>query len=344
MQNLIIGIETSCDDTCIGIIELESGKIISNEKTSQNAIHSNTQGIIPNVASKLHLENIDLLLKKIATEQKIDLSCIRSIGVTYGPGLIGSLLIGINFAHGFYSYLMNQYGNQNGYSLNLHGVDHLEGHILINSLYTEMQYPNLSLVVSGGHTLLVLCERLGTYTVLGTTYDDAIGECLDKCARVMGLDYPGGMYVEKEAQKCVNKIQLPIPLIRHKNTMNFSFSGLKTSLVQEFHKNKYTVPDLCYALQHSAFTSIVKSIQQAYVLFPQVKCLYVSGGVAASQTLRQYVDKIGIQTFYPPNYLCTDNGLMPCSIVREYILNGTKPYIFPPYTTLNTNLFNMYGN
>ena len=307
----ILGIESSCDDTSMAVIDKSTGKIIAIKTISQNEIHSKYQGIVPSLAAMGHLYSIQEVFT--ALEKLIEdlAENIAIIAVTNGPGLTGSLLIGINFAQGLKKNIEDTYKKL----IQLVLCDHIEGHLLINLCHQWVDFPFLGVILSGGHTMVVYCKSLGSYEVFGTTLDDAVGECLDKCGRFLQLPYPGGIYVEQAALKGKNMIPLPIPM--NKNTSNnFSFSGLKTAV---FHiKDQYAMEDVAFTIQHVIAKSLKKIIQRAMDHY-QCNSIIVGGGVISNKFFRQYfMDNINGHWYFPGPGLSTDSGAIPGSVAWVY--------------------------
>lgn len=317
---IILGIETSCDDTGISILEIENGKIkiISNVVSSQVKLHAKYGGIFPTLAKREHKRNLPLIFKKIKKEfgnQKIDL-----IAVTVGPGLEPCLWEGINFAKSL-ARKMN---------IPIVPVNHIEAHILVNFLsIPRFQFlnfnffPAISLVVSGGHTQLILMKKVGKYKLLGETRDDAAGECLDKVARLLGLGYPGGPAIEKISKFKVKNpklnIKLPRPMIYQKN-YDFSFAGLKTAVLYDFRERSKKIRNsknykifMAKEIQNSIFEVLISKTVRAVKEF-KAKSIILGGGVIANEKLRKgfqkECQKLKIKIFLPKKDYCTDNGLM----------------------------------
>ena len=295
----ILGIETSCDETAAAVVE-DGVKILSNEIASQVDIHARYGGIVPEVASRQHTLSIIPIISSAMTNAKTTWSDIDAIAVTVGPGLAGSLLTGVNtakalsFAHG----------------LPLVGINHLEGHIYANWLSgTLPEFPLICLIVSGGHSDLVLMRGHGDYTLLGRTRDDAAGEAFDKAARVLGLGYPGGPAIEKAAMNGKDTISLPRSWL--KGTNDFSFSGIKTALLRLAEAGKIPDPaDGAASFQIAVVEVLVtKTIDVAQE--HGVKQIILCGGVAANKALRQtLLAKSPLPVLIPPMILCTDNAAM----------------------------------
>ncbi len=316
---LILGIETSCDDTSVALVEKtpQGFKILSNVVSSQIKVHASYGGIVPNLAAREHLKNIIPCLNKALEKnkkEKIDL-----IAVTQGPGLIPSLLIGVNFAKALAYHWQKP----------LIGINHMEGHIYanwlsgLNNLPDKKIFPSLSLIVSGGHTQLILMNGHGKYQLLGETRDDAAGEAFDKVAKLMNLGYPGGPIISQQA-KLGNpqRFDFPRPMLKEKN-YDFSFSGLKTAVLYLIEKQKIkltqkNINDLAASFQQAALDVLIhKTIKAAQEY--QVKTILLSGGVAANSELRQQLAKAienklnNIDFYLPKVEHCGDNAAMICA-------------------------------
>ena len=306
----ILGIESSCDDTSISIIDNKKN-IIANETISQNKIHKNYKGVVPELAARNHVLFIDKILNSILEKQQLRITDIGLIAATVGPGLVGGLLVGLTFAK-----TLSQVN-----AIPFIGVNHLEGHALTVRLTNKVEYPFLLLLVSGGHSNFYFISNINDYKFLGGTLDDALGEAFDKVANILGLDFPGGPQLELLAMKGeYKKVRLPKPLINVKN-LNMSFSGLKTAALNyknEIDKNNISRSDLAASFQKSVADVLCKKISLAIDIsnkeFSNFKNVVVSGGVAANNYLREKIintvkinDKL---VFFPPNNLCTDNGAM----------------------------------
>jgi N6-L-threonylcarbamoyladenine synthase len=295
----LLGIETSCDETAAAVVE-DGSKILSNEIASQVDIHARYGGIVPEVASRQHTLSIIPII--LAAMKKADATWknIDGIAVTNGPGLAGSLLTGVNVAKAI-SFARG---------LPLVAVNHLEGHIYANWLSGALpEFPLLCLIVSGGHSDLVLMRGHGDYTMLGRTRDDAAGEAFDKAARVLGLGYPGGPAIEKAAAQGKDSIDLPRAWL--KGTDDFSFSGIKTALLRLSEDGKITsTPDAAASFQAAVVDVLVtKTIAAAKA--HAVRQIAVCGGVAANKALRQtMLERSPLPVLIPPLILCTDNAAM----------------------------------
>ena len=301
----ILGIESSCDETSCSIVK--NGRVdIGTSISTQISIHKNYGGVVPEIASREHVKNITFVIEECLEKSQMKMEDIDAIAITYGPGLIGSLLIGLEAAKTL-SFIYNK---------PLIPVHHIAGHIYANSLEKEMQFPLLALVVSGGHTELVLMKDHYKFEKLGGTLDDAIGECYDKVARVLGLEYPGGPKVDKLAHMGKPTYKLPIPM--NDDSYNFSFSGLKSAVINLNHNleqrnEQLNKEDLATSFQNVAITEIINKTRKA-IKEKNIKTLIVAGGVAANQGLREEVTKLGkelgVDVTIPSMKYCTDNATM----------------------------------
>ncbi len=302
----ILGIETSCDETAAAVVK-DGTEILSNVISSQVELHSRYGGIVPEVASRQHLLSITPIVQKALADAKVRPGDLSAIAVTYGPGLAGSLLVGVNFAKALAL----------AWELPLIGVNHLEAHIYANWLGPdEPEFPAISLIVSGGHTELVLLQGHGIISRLGRTRDDAAGEAFDKVARALGLGYPGGPIIEKATQGITPTRRLPRAWI--KGSDDFSFSGIKTAVVrlaEELKISSSTKPsqavlDLAASFQQAVVDVLVtKTVAAANKR--GVEQILLAGGVAANKLLRQtMVRNSPIPVLIPPPILCTDNAAM----------------------------------
>ena len=312
-KKIILGIETSCDETAVSIIEEDKNgkiKILSNVVSSQFDIHKEFGGVVPELAARSHVEKIDLIAKKAITESGVDLKDVSAIAATSGPGLIVCLTIGLNF------------GKALSASLNIPfiGVNHLEGHALSPRLNTKLNFPYLLLLISGGHTQYLSVNGLGKYKRLGTTIDDALGEAFDKTAKLLGIEFPGGPKLEKFAEKGdPNKYKLPKPII-NKGGCNLSFAGLKTAILRitkdiNSEQEKYdlaasfqkTIEEILYIKSKIAFKEFLKNSFKE-------KSFIVAGGVAANKGIRKKLIEVsnenGFKAIFPDIKLCGDNAAM----------------------------------
>uniref|UniRef100_A0A7C3YV15 tRNA N6-adenosine threonylcarbamoyltransferase n=1 Tax=candidate division WOR-3 bacterium TaxID=2052148 RepID=A0A7C3YV15_UNCW3 len=295
----ILGIETSCDETAASV--LKGREILANCVSSQY-LHSRYGGVIPEVASRAHIKHIIPIIQTALEIASLRFSDIDLIAVTYGPGLIGSLLVGLSFAKGLALSLGKPFI----------GVNHIEGHIFSTLLsYPDLSPPFLSLIISGGHTELYLVEEICQYRLLGMTLDDACGEAFDKVGKILGLPYPSGFKIETLARKGKRTVPFPVPRV---SGANFSFSGLKTAVLYFRRENeRYPVEDIAHSFQETVFDFLEEKILFVVRNF-SLRKVSVSGGVAANQRLRERLDilgkKEGIRFYIPPLYLCTDNAAM----------------------------------
>jgi N6-L-threonylcarbamoyladenine synthase len=311
MPDLIMGVETSCDETAVAIVE-DGKKIISNIIASQIKVHQKYGGVVPEIASRKHMECIIPVIDKALSESGKKLSDLSGIAVTYGPGLIGSLLVGLSVAKAI-AYAQN---------IPLIGVNHLEAHIYANFLeHKGIKTPLICLIVSGGHTSLVYIKDFRKYKLLGQTKDDAAGEVFDKIAKVLDLDYPGGPIVEQLAKEGNSSlIKFPRPLLND-GSYDFSFSGLKTAVIYYIkelkEKNKIIpVKDILSSFQQAVVDVLVEKTLRAALEF-KTKQIILAGGVAANNSLRRKIKEkaslLNIKVFYPSLSLCTDNAAMVAS-------------------------------
>jgi N6-L-threonylcarbamoyladenine synthase len=297
----VLGIETSCDETAAAVVE-DGTRILSNEVSSQVEIHARYGGIVPEVASRQHILAIIPVIEQAMTEARTGWSDIDGIAVTAGPGLAGSLLIGVNTAK---AISMSR-------NIPLTGVNHLEGHIYANWISqnsTVPEFPLLALIISGGHSDLVLMKGHGSYEVIGRTRDDAAGEAFDKAARILGLGYPGGPAIQKAAESGTPSIDLPRSWIR--GTSDFSFSGIKTALLRMEENNLIeNKMDAAASFQEAiAEVLVTKTIDAAEE--HGVKQIILAGGVAANRPLRERLVRQSILPVLIPEIgLCTDNAAM----------------------------------
>jgi N6-L-threonylcarbamoyladenine synthase len=295
----ILGIETSCDETAAAVVE-DGVRILSNQIASQVEIHARYGGVVPEVASRQHILAIIPIVEQAMAEAKATWSDIDGIAATIGPGLAGSLLVGVNVAKAIAL----------AHGLPVTGVNHLEGHIYANWLADHsIDFPLICLIVSGGHSDLVLMKGHGDYVLLGRTRDDASGEAFDKAARILGLGYPGGPAIERAAREGTASIQLPRAWL--KGTNDFSFSGIKTALLRLVEKGQISSKaDAAASFQEAVIDVLVtKTVAIAREL--RVNRILLAGGVAANELLRQrLVENSPLPVLIPPPVLCTDNAAM----------------------------------
>ena len=301
----ILGIESSCDETAAAIVK-NGREIISNVVLSQIDIHTKFGGVVPEIASRKHVENITIVLDECIKQANMSIDDVDAIAVTYGPGLIGSLLVGLEAAKTL-SFIYNK---------PLIPVHHIAGHIYANNLVKEIKYPNIALVISGGHTELIYMKEPYSFNLLGSTLDDAVGECYDKVARVVGVGYPGGPVLDKMSSFGENIYKLPIPL--NNNSYNFSFSGLKSAVINLVHNekqrnNEIDKDSLARSFQEVVSDILTKKTEKA-LLELKVSNLITAGGVAANSMIRDKLKKMclenNIDYSFPGIEFCTDNAAM----------------------------------
>jgi len=301
----ILAIESSCDETSVSIIK-DGHEEIATVVLTQIDIHKLFGGVVPEVASRHHIENITIVIEECLHKANMTIEQVDAIAVTYGPGLIGSLLIGVQAAKTL-AYL---------YQKPLIPVHHIAGHIYANNLVEEMKFPLIALVVSGGHTELMYMKEDYSFEKIGGTLDDAVGEAYDKVARVIGLPYPGGPAVDKLAHQGKDTYHLPLPL--DDDSYDFSFSGLKSAVINLSHNeqqrgNEICKEDLACSFQNRVVEILTKKTMKALKEFG-VNRLIVAGGVAANQGLRERLQTLceqeNIHLIIPPMKYCTDNAAM----------------------------------
>ena len=316
---LVLGIESSCDETSISIVK-NGREILSNVVATQIEIHARFGGVVPEVASRNHLLAIDNVLDEALSKAGVTLQDIHAIAVTYGAGLIGALMVGVNYAKAL-AYALE---------IPLIAVNHIKGHISANYLtHKDLKPPFISLIVSGGHTALLRVKNYYKNEMLGSTIDDAVGECYDKVAKSLGLGYPGGIVVDRKAQEGENNI----PFIKHEilpKTCDFSFSGVKTAVINYVHKlkqNGETVPveNICASVQTQVVDELVKKCMYACKKYRE-NTLVVGGGVSANSALRRKLqeegEKNGVAIYFPEIKLTGDNGAMIASEGYFQIISG----------------------
>ena len=323
----ILGIESSCDETSVSIVKNGREEIVTVTNT-QIAIHKEYGGVVPEIASREHVKNITIMIDECLAKANMTMDDITAIAVTYGPGLVGSLLVGIEAAKAL-SYATKK---------PLVPVNHMTGHIYANNLVNDMKFPLLALVVSGGHTELILMEDHYKFKKLGSTLDDAVGECYDKVARVINVAYPGGPVIDKLAHEGKNTYNLPLPL--NDNTYNFSFSGLKSAVINLVHNevqrgNEIRKEDLACSFQNVVVEVLVKKTFKALNEY-NIKNLIVAGGVAANRGLREKLteecEKNNVNLTFPDMKYCTDNGAMIAASGYFAYIRGDRADL-----TLNAN-------
>jgi len=317
---ITLGLESSCDETSVSVMK-NGREVLSNIVSSQIDLHKKFGGVVPEVASRKHVENISYVIDEALEEANVTFEDIDVIGVTYGPGLVGALLVGLSTAKAL------------AYSLNkpLVGVNHIEGHIYANFIeYKDLEPPFVCLIVSGGHTHLVYMKDYGVYEVLGKTRDDAAGEAFDKIARAIGLGYPGGPLIDKLSKKG-NKEAIAFPRTYLKNdSLDFSFSGLKSSVLNYLNSSKMKEIPIVEEDVAASFQQAVIDVLVDKTITAAKKCgvdkIVIAGGVAANSGLRELLGeeskKNKFKLMVPPISLCTDNAAMiGCAAYYDYI-NG----------------------
>lgn len=303
-ENIItLGIESSCDETSVAVVK-NGREVLSNVINSQIKIHEKYGGVVPEIASRNHIEAISEVTKQALEEAKITFEDIDIIACTCGPGLVGALLVGVSYAKAL-SYALNK---------PLIGTNHIEGHIAANYItHKNLTPPFLCLIVSGGHTHLVHIKNYNEFEILGKTRDDAIGEAFDKVARVIGLGYPGGPKVDKLAKEGVANIELPKP---HMEGLDFSFSGIKTAIINLHHKNPdINKANLCASFEKDVTEILLENTIEAAKKL-NINKIALAGGVSANSYVRQEFLKLqakGYEIYYPEMILCTDNAAMIAS-------------------------------
>lgn len=324
MSVTILGIETSCDETSAAVV-VDGVEVKANIIASQVELHQKFGGVVPEVASRKHLELINHVIIEAVEEAGITYQDLDAVAVTYGPGLVGALLVGVSAAKAM------AYGLEKP----LIGVNHIEGHIYANFLHRpDLQFPVLCLVVSGGHSDLVLIEHHGSYRLLGRTRDDAAGEAFDKVARAMGLGYPGGPLIDRLAREGnAQAVQIPRAYLEE-GSLDFSFSGTKTAVLNYLNRTKQkgeevNTADLAASFQQAVVDVLVDKSLLAAAKY-NVKTIMLAGGVAANGLLRrqlqQEAGKKDIQVAYPPVILCTDNAAMiACAGYYKYLRGDFAP-------------------
>lgn len=310
----ILGIETSCDETAVALVK--DGKLLSNVVASQDQVHAPHGGVVPELASRAHIEKIQSLVELALREASISLEEVNAIAVTQGPGLLGSLLVGLSYAKAL-AYAQN---------IPFCGVDHLEAHLHAIFLEKEVTYPHIGLLVSGGHTALYDIQGVEDYKLLGTTVDDAVGEAFDKVAKILGLGYPGGRVID-ELSKKGNSRAISFPRLQSKEEIYFSFSGLKTAVFNFCQKKIGTIPieDVCASFQEAAIEILLTQTLKALEI-KKYNRLVIAGGVAANSRLREVFGQIcrekDIELFIPSLKLCTDNAAMIAALGYHKIKLG----------------------
>ncbi len=319
MEELFLGIETSCDDTSCALYSIERGVVL--HRTAAQLDHARYGGVVPEIASRSHMRTLLPLYETVMDEAGVALASLAGIGVTNGPGLTGSLLVGLSFAKAL------AYGS----GVALAGIHHIEGHILANALEAELELPAIVLVVSGGHTQLILMERVGRYRLVGSTRDDAAGEAFDKVGKLLGLPFPGGPSIEREA-RAGDPRAFDFPRgLRRSGGCDFSFSGLKTAVRLKVESlgalSPRLVSDVAASVQE-AIVDILLEKSLAAVKETGVRRLYLAGGVAANGRLRERMRdglaESGAAVSWPKPVYCTDNAAMIACAAFHHITAGRR--------------------
>lgn len=317
----ILAIESSCDETAASVV-VDGREVLSNVIASQIDTHKKFGGVVPEVASRKHIEAISAVVDEAIKEAGITFDDLDAVGVTYGPGLVGALLVGLQYAKGL------------AYSLNkpLIGVNHIEGHISANFIqHKDLKPPFICLVVSGGHTFIVYMNDYGQYEVMGQTRDDAAGEAFDKVARAIGLGYPGGPKIDKLSKEGnADAIKFPRAKFQDKNSLDFSFSGIKSAVLNYLNKMKMkneeiNNADVAASFQKAVIDVLVDNAMKACKI-KEVDKIAIAGGVASNSSLREAMIKAGeekgIEVLFPDLILCTDNAAMIGSAAYYEFIKG----------------------
>ena len=312
---LTLGIESSCDETSVAVVK-NGREILSNIIDTQIPIHEKYGGVVPEIASRNHIEAISRVTKLALKEAKVEFKDIDAITPTYGPGLVGALLVGVSYAKAL-SYAINK---------PLVGVNHIQGHIAANYLtYKELKPPFICLLVSGGNTQIVYVKDYTEFEILGKTRDDAIGEAFDKVARVVGLDYPGGPKVDQLAKK--GNANIKLPKTHFENSLDFSFSGIKTAVININHNTKdINKADLCASFEKTVTEVLIENIEKA-LKQTGMTSLAIAGGVSANSYIRTEILKLQnekLKIYMPDLKLCTDNAGMIASAGYYNFINGKR--------------------
>ena len=313
---LTMGIESSCDETSVAIVK-NGREILSNVIDTQIPIHEKYGGVVPEIASRNHIEAISRVTKKALEEANISFEQIDAITPTYGPGLVGALLVGLSYAKAL-SFATNK---------PLVGVNHIQGHIAANYItYKELEPPFICVMMSGGNTQIVHVKNYTEFEVLGKTRDDAIGEAFDKVARVVGLGYPGGPKVDNLAKEGQANIELPKTHF-DEDTLDFSFSGIKTAVINLHHKNPdINKADLCASFEKNVTETLMENVKKA-IEKTGIKKITLAGGVSANSYIRNEFLKLeqeGIKVYMPDLKLCTDNAAMIASAGYYNFVSGKR--------------------
>ena len=322
-EPLVLGIETSCDETAVGIVR--GRKLLANVIASSVAEHERFGGVVPEIASRAHLEAIWPAIERATEEAKVSLSDLDAIAVTAGPGLVGALLVGVSAANGLALALDKP----------LYGVNHLASHVAVDVLtHGEEFQPSIALLVSGGHSSILRVERLSSsFVSLGQTLDDAAGEAFDKIARILGLGFPGGPLIDIEARHGKVTIDFPRGMTAAKDQedhrFDFSFSGLKTAVSRYLKATpEHVRADVAASFQEAVVDVLTKKVLDA-CKESGIDSLVIGGGVAANSRLREMAmeraSMMGVELRIPPAVLCTDNGAMVAALGAQLVFDGVAP-------------------
>jgi N6-L-threonylcarbamoyladenine synthase len=313
MDGLVLGIESSCDDTAVAIVD-SAGNVLSSVVASQVEVHSQYGGVFPELASRAHIASMIPTVEKALDEAGVTHEDLRAIGVTRGPGLIGSLMVGLSTAAGLGM----------GWGLPVIGINHLRGHLRSADLEQQrVKYPAVLLLVSGGHTFLAYMENPSDITLLGSTRDDSVGESYDKVGRMLGLGYPGGPVVDRTAKTGTPYIPFPRPMIQ--DGLDFSFSGLKSAVARHVAESETPIQDVAASFVQAVMETLIAKCRRALSEKAAVS-LVIVGGVAASPQLRtqaqQLCEEMGVELCLPPLRWSTDNAAMIALATWDYLRLG----------------------
>ncbi len=315
-DKIVLAIESSCDETAVAIVK-NGREVLSNCISTQIEIHKKFGGVVPEIASRNHLENITYVIEEALQKANCTWNNIDAIACTYGPGLVGALLVGVSAAKAIAFALHKPFL----------GVHHIEGHIAANYItHPDLKPPYLCLVVSGGHTHLIHVKGYTSFEILGKTRDDAVGEAFDKVSRTIGLSYPGGPKIDKLAKEGKACYHLPRTFF---DNLDFSFSGIKTAVINLVQKEKeaISINDLCASFEEAIADVLLKNVQ---VAASQIKSnqIALAGGVSANSYLRKRLDSLGqehaYKIYYPELILCTDNAAMIASAAYYHLIKGEQ--------------------
>ncbi len=319
--SLVLGVETSCDDTAVALVDT-SGSVIASCVASQAALHTTFGGVYPELASRAHIDKILPTVQAVLSDSGVRPGDLAAIGVTRGPGLIGSLMVGLNTAAGL----------GHGWEVPVIGVNHLRGHLRSADLEeSRVKFPAIVLLVSGGHTLLARLESTTDIRLIGSTVDDSVGEAYDKVARMLGLGYPGGPAIDRLAPSGTPRVRFPRPMLRQ--GLDFSFSGLKSAVERYLAATPGAQPaDVAAAFVEACMEVLISKCRAAIKEYP-VSSLVIVGGVAASPQLRAAATELcaglGIELCLPPVKWSTDNGAMIGLATWDYLANGITNTLEP---------------